>query len=199
MWPSENVQNAGIHIKIARIIAMAHRFFYQSLDFRAFAHTRYRLNRQSNEMKKQQQQKCVLKVLEKRQKGHHNNNSNNNEIKRQIEREQAISWNVQWKPFCFSFFFDQPFGLHVLIIARWAVCLLLRRTSRAPAQAKNRNKKNKTQKLKQTVDAAAWAANVLLLPLPWPLCQFVAVLTLDTLINYLPNNPNDYYFISATV
>lgn len=91
MWPSENVQNAGIHIKIARIIAMAHRFFYQSLDFRAFAHTRYRLNRQSNEMKKQQQQKCVLKVLEKRQKGHHNNNSNNNEIKRQIEREQAIS------------------------------------------------------------------------------------------------------------
>lgn len=145
MWPSENVQNAGIHIKIARIIAMAHRFFYQSLDFRAFAHTRYRLNRQSNEMKKQQQQKCVLKVLEKRQKGHHNNNSNNNEIKRQIEREQAISWNVQWKPFCFSFLFDQPFGLHVLIIARWAVCLLLRKTSRAPAQAKNRNKKQDTE------------------------------------------------------
>lgn len=160
MWPSENVQNAGIHIKIARIIAMAHRFFYQSLDFRAFAHTRYRLNRQSNEMKKQQQQKCVLKVLEKRQKGHHNNNSNNNEIKRQIEREQAISWNVQWKPFCFSFLFDQPFGLHVLIIARWAVCLLLRRTSRAPAQAKNRNKKTRHRN---------WNKQ-LMLPLELPMC-----------------------------
>lgn len=116
------------------------------------------------------------------------------------DRERTSDFmKCSMKAFLLLFFFDQPFGLHVLIIARWAVCLLLRRTSRAPAQAKNRNKKNKTQKLKQTVDAAAWAANVLLLPLPWPLCQFVAVLTLDTLINYLPNNPNDYYFISATV
>lgn len=62
MWTSENVQNAGIHIKIARIIAMAHRFFYQSL---CCTHAIENGTIQTNEMK---EHKMCLKCAWKTQK-----------------------------------------------------------------------------------------------------------------------------------